>query len=152
MIASTSTLWQDKKHSLKITYATPTEGGELKEITSWYVDGEDKETTTTGNSKQVLVEGSSVFVWRGTGWLKWFSTRWEIVGLGELEEGEGNMVLVNFVQKTLISPAALSVLVRRKRVDDEMDEKVLEEVVMKLRALGCEALDAEVEKLKVIPR
>lgn len=87
------------------------------------------------------------------------STRWEIVGLcillgdGESRVTEdGVLVLVMFVQKTLFSPQALSILIRKERLDDAQEEKVMNEVRALLRSLGENSLDAEVEKLTAIPR
>jgi len=96
------------------------------------------------------------------------TTRWEIIGLGVLsslfhangaDEGEGDkvngdgaVVLVTLVQKTMFSPQAISVFTRQVRLDGAQEENVLKGVVASLRSLGVESLSAELDKLKAIPR
>ncbi|TAQ91218.1 hypothetical protein B7494_g443 [Chlorociboria aeruginascens] len=169
MIASSSSLWQDRKHSLTIKYSTPGDGGELHDVTSWYADNSDKQTSTNGISRPLAVESGYVYQWRGAGWLRMFTTKWEIVGLGVLSSpfhadgadkgeresnicDEGVVVLVTFVQKTIFSPQAISVFIQQESLDGEKEESVIKDVVAILRFLGMESLLNEIDKLKAIPR
>ncbi|KAK8050927.1 hypothetical protein PG993_002312 [Apiospora rasikravindrae] len=55
MIASTSSMWQDHKHSIAITYSTidgATEGHQFNENTTWRSDA-DKKSSTNGISHLV---------------------------------------------------------------------------------------------------
>jgi hypothetical protein len=155
-------MWQDRKHSITIQYSAPADGadgGAFNELTTWYAKESNKESSTKGYSWPLNAESRYTYNWRGAGWLRMISTRWEIVGLGILPgEGESGVtedsvvVLVTFVQKTLFSPQALSILIRKERLDDAQEEKVMNEVRALLRSLGENSLDAEVEKLTAIPR
>jgi hypothetical protein len=172
MIASSSSMWQDRKHSLTITYspaADDTNAREFTDVTTWCADNSDKQSSTKGISSPLASESGNVYNWRGAGWLRMITTRWEIVGLGLLspllhadgaDEGEREskvsedsvVVLVTFVQKTVFSPQALSVFIRQVRLDDAQEENVIKVVQTALRDLGVESLRAEVDKLKAIPK
>ncbi|KAK7957269.1 uncharacterized protein PG986_006491 [Apiospora aurea] len=150
MIASTSSMWQDHKHSMAITYSTldnATEGHQFNEKTTWCSDA-NKTSSTSGISHFVAGEPGRVYDWRGTGWLKWVTTRWEIVGFGEMPlagTGAGSIVgrggsipvLVTFVRKTMLSPQALSVLVR-PQLDDGQKAFIIKQVSDLLKGVGHE--------------
>lgn len=92
------------------------------------------------------------------------STRWEIVGVGlahvdtgvdkdvEAEMGEKLAVLVTFVQKTLFSPQALSIYVKREHFHTDWQEIIFTTIKGELQGLGCEAFRAETEKMRTIPQ
>ncbi|KAK7987373.1 hypothetical protein PG989_007688 [Apiospora arundinis] len=169
MIASTSSMWQDHKHSIAMTYSTPdngTEGHQFNETTTWC--GDTVKNSSTGISRSVPDEPGRVYDWRGTGWLRLITTRWEIVGLGGLpilvghdhtkeiaqpssgSDCEQVPVLVTFVRKTMFSPQALSVLVR-PQLDDAQKAAIIEHVAGLLKGLGVTSLSAEVDRLRPIP-
>lgn len=92
------------------------------------------------------------------------STRWEIVGVGVAhvdvgvdEDGRTGTerdpaVLVTFVQKTLFSPQALSIYVKRDHFHTDGQETILNAVKGALQGLSCEALQSEIEKMRTIPQ
>lgn len=157
MIASSSSMWLDRKYSITINYSA-NDASKLTEVTAWYSDHSNQQSSTRGISSPLATGLGYVYDWRGAGWLRLITTRWEIIGLGELSYpdgvGESNAVaMVTFVQKTIFSPAALSVLILQSggQVHDTQKENIVKAVVMALTALGAESLDGEIDKLKAIP-
>lgn len=168
MIASSSSMWQDNKHSVAITYTptNPADAHKLNDDVTWYASSSGKASSTKGIS--TLPNGSSGTVcdWKGAGWLRMITARWEIIGFGsvpgvrletitssnESKSGEdGVVVLSAFVQKTLFSPQAVSVYVQQHELGSIDGEKLMEVIANMVADLDSEELTAEIGKLKHIP-
>ena len=91
-----------------------------------------------------LVPGT--WTWRGTGFLRLVTSRWEVLGCGSLtggtEEGEAWMVI--YASKTLYTPSVLNVYTRRKGALDAAELGKLKEA---LRGFGSEEVDGLVEEI-----
>lgn len=165
MIASSSSMWQDRKHSLTINYSTPADGNdEFHDETTWYEDNSNKQTSTKGICSPLGTEPGFVYNWRGAGWLRWVTTKWEILGLGvwssnfhdgaevmeEVNE-DGVVVLVTLVSKTMFSPQAISIFLQ-DRLAAVNEERVIKGILEALKSLGGQSLCNEVDKMVAIPR
>lgn len=73
------------------------------------------------------------WTWRGNGWLKFVTSHWQILGFGELKEGDQWTVV--FAQKSIFSPAVINVYTRRK---NGLEEGKLRELKRILREMGDE--------------
>lgn len=159
-------MWQDNKHSITITYTVEDNGDAHKvhDLAGWQTEKSKSASMTKGISTPSDVQQTcSIYNWRGAGWLRMISTRWEIVGVGvahvepvvdkdgETETGEEIAVLVAFVQKTLFSPQALSIYVKREHFHTDKQEIIFTTIKGELQGLGCEAFRAETEKMRTIP-
>ncbi|KAL8745003.1 MAG: hypothetical protein Q9190_002817 [Brigantiaea leucoxantha] len=80
--------------------------------------------------------------WRGKGWLKVASSRWEVLGWGEGEEGREWMV--TYFAATLFTPAGMDVYSRR---GEGVGERVLEGIMEEMKRLGAEDGKGEMGKL-----
>ena len=151
MTASSSSFWQDRKHSACLTYqvsaATP---GALDDVTTFFSDGSVQPSSTKGVSSPSAA-GAGIYDWRGSGWLRMIRTSWEVVGWGVLgnDEGDDELVLVTLAQKTMFSPPALSVYWRKK---DGMGAERIQAVSAALKALGDANLALDVDRLRVVPQ
>src|SRR4051812_34495756 len=62
-----------------------------------------------GRTKQILgvdtIEAPNKFVWRGKGWLRFFTSRWEIVSVSD-------QALALKFSKTLFTPAGFDIIAR----------------------------------------
>lgn len=167
MIASSSSMWQDNKHSITITYTTEDSGDAHKvhDLAGWQTERSDSVSSTKGISTPLEAqERCRSYNWRGAGWLRMIATRWEIVGVGVTHVNTGVnkdgragteerfAVLVTLVQKTLFSPQALSIYVKREHFHTDNQEAIFATVKGTLQDLGCEALQLEIEKLRTIPQ
>ncbi|KAI5855029.1 hypothetical protein GGS23DRAFT_470595 [Durotheca rogersii] len=171
MIASSSTMWQDRKSSITVTYSATADGADGRDfydVAAWSADNSSKQHSTKGLSCPAAAYSGYVYAWRGTGWLRLITTRWEVVGLGVVshrseadgadgadveddDRGDGAVVLVTFVQKTTFSPPALSVFIRQEHLNGTQEENVVKRVVAELKSQGMESLHAEVDKLRPVP-
>lgn len=163
-------MWQDNKHSITITYTVEDSGDAHKvhDLAGWQTEKSDSVSSTRGfSTPSDAQESCRIYNWRGSGWLRMISTRWEIVGVGVAHVDIGNIgvdedgrtgterdpaVLVTFVQKTLFSPQALSIYVKREHFHTDKQEAILTVVKGALQDLSCEALQADIEKIRTIPQ
>lgn len=167
MIASSSTMWQDKKSCITITYTNEdsTDPRKVHDVAVWRADRSTTVSSTKGISTPLDTEETCrIYNWKGAGWLRMISTRWEIVAVGVIYEDtaaskdgksdtEGDLpVLVTFVQKTLFSPQALSIYVLREHLDADQQQAIFATVKETLQELGCEVLQVEIEKMRTIPQ
>ncbi|KAH7324469.1 hypothetical protein B0I35DRAFT_424263 [Stachybotrys elegans] len=169
MIASSSTMWQDRKRNIDMVYA-PVKGDPVAftSETTWCAEGSDKRTTTKGVNRPRSTDAGVMYDWRGLGWLRLITTQWELIALGQIPHGSSRdtgdqeetkqlptqgseiVALVTFVQKTLFSPTALSVLVPESSLDGIDEAAVLEYISAALRAMGIESLTAEANRMKLL--
>jgi hypothetical protein len=69
-----------------------------------------------GRTKQILgvdtIESPNTFVWRGKGWLRFFTSRWQIISVSADEQ----LVALSFT-KTLFTPAGVDIISRSPKVE-----------------------------------
>jgi hypothetical protein len=151
MTASSSSFWQDPKHSACLTYQASTAApGALDDVTTFFSDGSAVPSSTKGVSSPSAA-GAGIYDWRGSGWLRMIRTSWEVVGWGALEddEGEDGLVLVTLAHKTIFSPRALSVYWRKK---DGMGAERIQAVSAALKAIADADLALDVDRLRATPQ
>ncbi|MCJ1390069.1 hypothetical protein MMC18_002927 [Xylographa bjoerkii] len=97
--------------------------------------GSDKRKTIAGVDTYSK-DGNGAWDWRGKGWLKIASSRWEVLGWGVLEGGsaEGNAEgsaawAVTYFAKSIFSPAGIDVYTRGERLEEAMLERINEGLV-----------------------
>jgi hypothetical protein len=73
----------------------------------------DKIKTIHGIDTANAGAGEAVWDWRGTGWLRVASSRWEILGYGLYE---GREWVVAYFASTLFTPAGVDILSKEKEV------------------------------------
>ncbi|EGE06035.1 hypothetical protein H109_07537 [Trichophyton interdigitale MR816] len=93
----------------------------LDSVTSYQLisgEGSDIVDTTVGTERPTPNSLPGVFTWRGTGFAKFITNRWEILGYGNLprqsskpiQEGdEQPMWMVIYADKSMFSPSGLSI-------------------------------------------
>ncbi|MCJ1377682.1 hypothetical protein MMC17_000778 [Xylographa soralifera] len=83
-------------------------------------------------------DGHGAWDWRGKGWLKIASSRWEVLGWGTLEgsgvqsgdaEGSEKGWVVTYFAKSIFSPAGIDVYTRGDRLEEAMLERINEGLV-----------------------
>lgn len=65
-------------------------------------------------------EGPGKYVWRGRGWLKFFTSRWQIISVSADEQ----CLALSFT-KTLFTPAGFDIISRGETVSEEVYASVL---------------------------
>ncbi|PYH70140.1 uncharacterized protein BO88DRAFT_275804 [Aspergillus vadensis CBS 113365] len=104
----------------------------LTNKTSYQTLSSSSVKTTTGTDRAILAGkelGPIQMEWRGSGWLRMVSAQWEILGWGGADNGEWLLVFAN---KSMFTPAGISLYSRRKTGVDEM---VWAEIEVELRGL-----------------
>jgi hypothetical protein len=82
----------------------------------------------------------AAYSWRGRGWLKIASSRWEVLGWGDEDGGW----CVTYFQKTLFTPAGIDVYCRRK---GGLSEDMLKRIKQELRAVDVTGVKKLSEEL-----
>ncbi|KAI1634631.1 hypothetical protein F4809DRAFT_665268 [Biscogniauxia mediterranea] len=155
MVASSSSFWTAGKHDVSVVYEdnTTTQSksppGTLNDIASYYSGSPPTQQHSTRGISSPSASASGVYNWRGVGWLRMVTTRWEIVGFGSLLGSNGTDLLVTFAQKTIFSPQSLSIYCREK--PQVSDDEVIQRVSDVLKQMGNAALSDEVDRLQAIP-
>lgn len=99
------------------------------------------------NGRNIPVPGTiATFTWQGTGLLRLFGAKWEIVGM-ECKENGGGDWMVTFQHKTMFTSPAVNVACRRK---DGLNDEILRLVESWLVGLGDERLNAVVKNMYLI--
>ncbi|KAF1838190.1 hypothetical protein BDW02DRAFT_33076 [Decorospora gaudefroyi] len=152
---STLPMWK-KSRNVQITYTpiptttTPSTSTNLDDLVTYQtststalksvrgIDKPDQHTTADQNHTSPTeiahnnVEeprASLAYNWRGKGWLMIASSKWEILGYGEEEEGsttERNSWMVTFFAKTLFTPAGVDLYSRKGRLRPQTVEAIKE--------------------------
>ncbi|KAI4253134.1 MAG: hypothetical protein LQ352_003870 [Teloschistes flavicans] len=140
---STLPMWKSKRNVLiKYTPFSASSSAEpiprLDDLVSYQGLSSDKVKTVEGIDTSPSPFTGGEWDWRGKGWLKIASSHWEILGWGDL--ADGNQWVVIYFAKTLFTPAGLDVFSRRK---EGLPEEVMEGIKS---ALGA-SKDAEVKSL-----
>ncbi|KAI1493663.1 hypothetical protein F5X96DRAFT_666580 [Biscogniauxia mediterranea] len=154
MVASSSSFWTAGKHDVSIVYEdTTTQSksppGTLNDTASYYSGSPPTQHSTRGISSP-SASAPGVYNWRGVGWLRMVTTRWEMVGFGSLlGSNDGTDLLVTFAQKTIFSPQSLSIYCKEK--PQVSNDEVIQRVSDVLKQMGNAALSDEVDRLQAIP-
>ena len=110
-------MWKSKRN-VAITYeklpppasSDAHQPDKFKDIVSYQTLSSDKVKTVNGIS---TASGSTgAWDWRGKGWLMIASSHWEILGYGDL--GQGEQWALTYFAKTLFTPAGIDVYSRTK--------------------------------------
>ena len=71
-----------------------------------------------GRTKQIIgvdtIVAPNKFVWRGKGWLTFFTSRWEIISVSS----DDQLVALSFT-KTLFTPAGVDIISRSEKISDQ---------------------------------
>lgn len=71
-----------------------------------------------GRTKQIIgvdtIAAPNKFIWRGKGWLRFFTSRWEIISVSS----DDQLVALSFT-KTLFTPAGVDIISRSAKVSDQ---------------------------------
>ncbi|KAJ4290301.1 hypothetical protein N0V90_010517 [Kalmusia sp. IMI 367209] len=145
---STLPMWR-KNRNVVITYSPidSTSPPQIDDLVTYQPISSSSTKTVRGVDKPFSVpntaEGgdgeraSLAYNWRGKGWLKIASSKWEILAYGD-EEGTGNAYVVTFFAKTLFTPAGVDVYSRKGVLKVETVEAI---------KAGLAELGGEVAKL-----
>lgn len=149
MVSSSSPFWASSKHSITTTYIPSTQtqatSGVLEDLSSYLNDNSSTQSVTKGISSPSASE-KGVFHWRGASWLRFVTTKWEIVGYGALD-GAGKIVLVTVAQKTTFTPQSVSIYSRQSTGLSPEDIKM---VTDDLKSLGNVLLNQEIDKMHIL--
>ncbi|PLB43280.1 hypothetical protein P170DRAFT_514540 [Aspergillus steynii IBT 23096] len=131
---------------LSALYQTAGPAPVLANQTSYQTLASSKVKTTAGMDRPV--DGSSSFwgesggsgggegpiqmEWRGSGWLRMVSARWEILGWGGEGEAEADEWLLVFADKSMFTPAGISLYTRRRTGVEDMEWAGIEEGLRRL--------------------
>ncbi|KZV80873.1 hypothetical protein EXIGLDRAFT_730156 [Exidia glandulosa HHB12029] len=128
VVRSSLPMWKGKK-DVTLTY-TPikptTDPLSFKDLVEYR--GEGKPATSTPSSVKGVdhQQGAARFEWRGSGWLKIATSKWELIGYG-------GQWAVSFFAKTLFTPAGIDILVR---TPGELADDVLDGIARDIVAVG----------------
>ncbi|GLB09584.1 hypothetical protein AtubIFM57258_005509 [Aspergillus tubingensis] len=92
----------------------------LTNKTSYQTLSSSSVRTTTGTDRAISdgkQHGPIQMEWRGSGWLRMVSAQWEILGWGGADDDEWLLVFAN---KSMFTPAGISLYSRRKKGVDEL--------------------------------
>jgi len=136
---STFPMWKSNRN-VTVTYT-------LREFPAGTID-DLVEYQPLRSDKHKSVEGidtpdaktSAAYTWRGKGWLRIASSRWEILGYGSEDGGWA----VTFFQKTLVSPAGIDIYARRR---GGLSEDLLDRIKAEIKAMNDPALEKQVEQI-----
>ncbi|MCJ1431982.1 hypothetical protein MMC27_001338 [Xylographa pallens] len=152
---STLPMWKTTRN-VTITYTplpTVVHGQpQLDDLVEYQPLGSDKRKTIAGVDT-CSREGDGAWEWRGKGWLKIASSRWEVLGWGTLEgsvdpEGAHRGWVVTYFAKSIFSPAGIDVYTR----GEALDEAVLERINEGLVAVEDEGFQKLVETMFEVKR
>lgn len=147
---STLPMWKDKRN-VCITYSSLPED-RLDDLVSYQALDSDKKKEVRGVDSPVA---NGAYSWRGKGWLKIASSRWEILGWGKgapkdssdtgaEEESSGKSTqedwdwVVTYFAKTLFTPAGIDIYSRRPEGLSRQTVEGLKSALMELESSNQE--------------
>ncbi|KAL6247517.1 hypothetical protein RBB50_005863 [Rhinocladiella similis] len=121
---STLPMWKSNRN-VTITYTPlPNNADVLDDLVEYRPKGSDRLKKVEGYDTP-SADVPAAYGWRGKGWLKIASSKWQVLGYGNEDEGW----CVTYFQKTLFTPAGIDVYSRRKTgLSDALLERIREEV------------------------
>ncbi|KAF2014619.1 hypothetical protein BU24DRAFT_423533 [Aaosphaeria arxii CBS 175.79] len=131
---STLPMWK-KSRNVRITYKQipNTSPAHLDDLVTYQSLDSTKLKTVRGIDKPFDVPGtapepaedaaSPAYQWRGKGWLAIASSKWEILGYGDVP-GSDNQWVVTYFAKTLFTPAGVDFYSRKGGLNEETIEKI----------------------------
>jgi len=150
---ATLPMWKSKRN-VTITYKThpPTSPSTAQETTDKLDDIVSYQSL--GSAKMKTVRGidtasgkdSGAWDWRGKGWLMIASSHWEVLGYGDLEEGQ--QWAVTYFAKTLFTPAGIDVYSRMKEGLSEAVMVGIKEALAAVEHAGVTSLAGELFEVK----
>jgi hypothetical protein len=136
---STLPLWKDKRN-VNIEYEL-LPNNQIRDTTSYQAGSAGSKVKTLSGINTPPADNPGAFDWRGSGWLKIASSHWELLGYGDLEDG--NRWLVTYFSKTLFTPAGLDIYSREKK---GLSGPALEGIKESLAGLEAEELKKLVDE------
>ncbi|KAK4697704.1 hypothetical protein P7C71_g421, partial [Lecanoromycetidae sp. Uapishka_2] len=139
---STLPMWKSKRN-VTITYeelppSTPSPShsstNKLDDIVSYQTLSSEKVKTVRGIDTASGPD-TGAWDWRGKGWLMIASSHWEVLGWGDLKDG--NQWAVTFFANTMFTPAGIDVYSRKNK---GVPESVLTEIKEALAAIEHESV------------
>ncbi|MCJ1414684.1 hypothetical protein MMC32_001011 [Xylographa parallela] len=133
---STLPMWKTARN-VTITYTplpTVVHGQpQLDDLVAYQPLTSDKRKTIAGVDT-CSQDGHGAWEWRGKGWLKIASSRWEVLGWGALggdgdPEGAHRGWVVTYFAKSIFSPAGIDVYTRGEALDEALLERINEGLV-----------------------
>ncbi|MCJ1283379.1 hypothetical protein MMC26_002707 [Xylographa opegraphella] len=155
---STLPMWKTARN-VTITYTplpTLVNGQpQLDDLVAYQALGSDKRKAIAGVDT-CSKDGHGAWEWRGKGWLKIASSRWEVLGWGTLDGGVGGAAdaggerewVVTYFAKSIFSPAGIDVYTR----GESLEEAVLERINEGLVAVEDEGFQGLVETMFEVKR
>ncbi|KAH8916124.1 hypothetical protein BT69DRAFT_1270783 [Atractiella rhizophila] len=122
VVSTSLPMWKSKKN-VSISY-TVLPDGTLDDLVEYHSSlSSPPETTkkTVRGVDRVVHEGHAKFQWRGTGWLKLFTSDWQLLALSD--DGE---IAVTYFSKTLFTPEGIDIYARDLNVDEDKWRSLLE--------------------------
>ena len=144
MTQSTLPLWKDKRN-VNIAYELLPQN-QIKDTTTYQAQSANAKVKSLSGINTPPADNPGAFDWRGTGWLKIATSHWEVLGYGDLEDG--NRWLVTYFSKTLFTPAGLDIYSRAKRGLSESELKSVQDALASLEAPELKKLVGEFFPIK----
>jgi hypothetical protein len=147
-------MWKSKRNVI-ITYnlLPPTSPSIAQEATDKlddivsYQSLDSEKTKIVKGIDTASTRDSGAWDWRGRGWLMIASSHWEVLGYGDLEEGQ--QWAVTYFAKTLFTPAGVDVYSRTK---EGLSEAVIAGIKEALTAVDHPGVKTLTEGLVVVKR
>jgi hypothetical protein len=144
---STLPIWK-KARNVSITYKPLASSPEkLDDLVTYQSLGGDKLKTVSGTDTPA---GPGAWNWRGNGWLMIASSHWEVLGYGDVKDGEGDeeQWVVTYFAKTLFTPAGIDIYSRRKEGLKESTLQAVKEALGKVDAEVVRGLVGSIFEVK----
>ncbi|KAJ9623837.1 hypothetical protein H2204_011023 [Knufia peltigerae] len=122
---STLPMWKSNR-DVTITY-TPLENNVdvLDDLVEYRPKNNPQRRKTVQGYDTPSADVSAAYGWRGKGWLKIASSKWQVLGYGE----EDQAWCVTYFEKTLFTPAGIDVYSRRKEgLSEDMLRRIRKEI------------------------
>lgn len=129
-------MWK-KSRNVRITYSPlePVNGvARIDDNVSHQSHGDTKIKHING--VDVAEDGGWGYKWRGKGWLKIASSKWEVLGFGK-EQGLDNEYCVTFFNKTLFTPPGVDIY---SRGSEGLKPETVEGIKKALAEMGDETM------------
>ncbi|BCS19565.1 uncharacterized protein APUU_12393A [Aspergillus puulaauensis] len=106
--------------------------------------------TVSGTDRRVAISNTDgncssaiIMEWRGSGWLRIAKTRWEILGFGAAW-------MVVYADKSMFTPAGISVYSREKELNSELEGEIQDALARMMEGNSSEELAGFVKDIHVI--
>lgn len=144
---TSSPAWRDKRN-VSVTYsllgATNQSNAPIDDLIKYQSISSAKLQTVHGTDTPSQTDPWA-WTWRGNGLLRVVTSRWEILGHGELED-RGQWIVV-YAQKSIFTPAVINVYTREKHA---LSQAMLKSIAVALEGVGQDSLRALVGSMYLV--